>query len=266
MKIGYIQFNPIFGEKKRNIETILKFLEEGVRKGSELIVLPELCNTGYVFRSKEELKSLSEDVPDGETTKALTTFARKRQIYIVAGVCERSKRGYFNSAVLVGPKGFIDVYRKAHLFYEEKVYFLKGDNQFKVYNVNKSKIGIMICFDWFFPEVIRILSLKGAHVICHPANLVLPYCQTSLLGAAIQNKVFIVTANRIGVERGLKFTGKSQIIDPKMKILLKSDKNSEEVQVVEINPKLAENKEINEYNNLFKDRRIDLFHPLIRLE
>ncbi|MCK4952165.1 acyltransferase [Candidatus Bathyarchaeota archaeon] len=262
MKVGYIQFNPVFGEKGRNVKTILKLLDEGVQQGSDLIVLPELCNTGYVFRSKKELKSLSEDVPEGETTEVLATFAREKRVYVVAGVCEREKGKYYNSAILVGPTGFMGVYRKAHLFNREKIYFSMGDSQFIVYDVSKAKIGIMICFDWFFPEVIRILALKGAHLICHPANLVLPYCQTALLGAAIQNKIFIITANRIGVERGVRFTGGSQILNPNMKILSKSGK-SEEVKVIEIDIKQAENKKITEYNDLWSDRRLDLFHPLI---
>ena len=262
MKVGYIQFNPVFGEKRRNVNTILKLLDEGVRQGSDLIVLPELCNTGYVFRSKEELKTLSEVVPEGETTEVLATFAREKRVYVVAGVCEREKGKFFNSAILVGPNGFMGVYRKAHLFNQEKRYFSMGDSPFTVYDVSKAKIGIMICFDWFFPEVIRILALKGAHLICHPANLVLPYCQTALLGAAIQNKIYIITANRIGVERGVRFTGGSQILHPNMKILSKSDE-SEEVKVIEIDIKQAENKKITEYNDLWDDRRIDLFYPLV---
>jgi predicted amidohydrolase len=121
----------------------------------------------------------------------------------------------------------------------------------------------MICYDWFFPEVIRILSLKGAQIICHPSNIVLPYCQTSILGAAIQNKVFVVTANRVGCERGMKFTGKSQIVSPEMKILVRSNKTKEEVKVVEIEPKNSDSKMITARNHVWHDRRIDLYQSLI---
>lgn len=264
MRVGYVQFAPVFGEKEKNIETILRLLDLGVKQGADLLVLPELCNTGYVFRSREEVESLSEEIPEGGTTEALIKFAEKGNIYIVAGLCEKEDEKYFNSAVLLGPKGFIDTYRKAHLFHREKLWFSRGNTPFKVHDILKAKVGMMICFDWFFPEVARILALEGAHIICHPANLVLPYCQKSLLGAAIQNRVFIVTANRIGVERGVKFTGRSQIISPEMKVLAKSGANTEEVKVVQIDPATAENKRITEYNDLREDRRIDLYRRLTK--
>lgn len=103
----------------------------------------------------------------------------------------------------------------------------------------------MICFDWFFPEVVRILSLSGAQIICHPSNLILPYCQKALLGAAVQNRVYIVTANRVGVERGVKFTGMSQILGPNMEILAKSGGRNEDIRVVEIDPGKAGSKKYN---------------------
>ncbi len=262
MKFGYVQFAPVFGEKERNIETILKLLNLGVKQEANLLVLPELCNTGYVFKSREEVKNLAEKIPEGDTTQALINFAEKGNIYIVAGLCEKENGKYFNSAVLLGPKGFIDTYRKAHLFHKEKLWFSRGNTSFKVHDALKARVGMMICFDWFFPEVARILALEGAHIICHPSNLVLPYCQKSLLGAAIQNRVFILTANRIGVERGVKFTGRSQILSPEMKILAKSKENTEEVKVVQIDPTTAENKRITEYNDLREDRRVDLYHRL----
>ena len=120
----------------------------------------------------------------------------------------------------------------------------------------------MICFDWFFPEVIRTLALKGAQIICHPSNLILPYCQSTLLGAAVQNRVFIITANRVGNERGVAFTGMSQILDPDMRILARSEKDAD-VKVVEIDPKAADSKRINKYNDLWLDRRVDLYKRLL---
>lgn len=263
MKVGYAQFEPIFGNKKGNIEAIRRWLKEGVKQRADLLVFPELCNTGYVFRTKREVTKLSEEVPEGQTTRTLANFAKEHDVYVVAGLCEKEGGRCYNSAVLVGPGGYAGTYRKAHLFNTEKLWFSRGDNEFPVHNISKAKIGIMICFDWFFPEVTRILALKRAHIICHPANLLLPYCQMALLGAAVQNRVFIITANRIGVERGIEFTGESQIVNPNMKILSKSGKNTEEIKIVEIDPKVAENKWVTESNNLWEDRRVDLFHSLI---
>ncbi|MBS7654489.1 acyltransferase, partial [Candidatus Bathyarchaeota archaeon] len=109
----------------------------------------------------------------------------KRNMHIVAGLPEKSGELFFNSAVLVGPQGFIALYRKTHLFNEEKLWFSRGDIPFQVHSLPKARIGIMICFDWFFPEVARILSLSGAQIICPPSNLILPYCQKGLLGASV---------------------------------------------------------------------------------
>ncbi|MFQ6095372.1 MAG: nitrilase-related carbon-nitrogen hydrolase, partial [Candidatus Bathyarchaeia archaeon] len=262
MKVGYIQFEPIFGDKDRNLKTILRLLEEAVDQEAELLVLPELCNTGYVFRSQKELEALSENIPNGRTTQTLIKFAEESSLYIVAGLCEEADGRYYNSAVLVGPGGFIANYRKTHLFNEENLWFSKGDIPFEVYNASKVRIGIMICFDWFFPEVIRILALKGAQIVCHPSNLILPYCQQAILGAAVQNRVFIITANRIGTERGVEFTGMSQIVDPNMKVLARSGKDMD-VKIVEIDPKAADSKRINKYNDLWLDRRVDLYSPLL---
>ncbi|MCP8323695.1 MAG: hypothetical protein L6N96_05925 [Candidatus Methylarchaceae archaeon HK02M2] len=263
MKVGYIQFRPIFGEKERNLKRIIRLLHEGVRRKTDLLVLPELSNTGYVFKSEEEVRIFSEDIPEGQTTRTLTEFAKDNNLYIVTGLCERKDGRYFNSAILVGPEGFIAVYRKTHLFNKEKLWFSKGDIPFRVYEISGARIGMMICFDWFFPELIRILALKGAQIVCHPSNLVLPYCQKALLGAAIQNRVFIITANRAGIERGIKFTGMSQIIGPDMKILARSQKTGEEVRVVEIAPKNADSKKITSNNDLWVDRRIDLYQSLL---
>ena len=262
MKVGYVQFEPIFGDKDRNLKAILRLLEEGVDQGAELLVLPELCNTGYVFRSWKELEALSEDIPNGRTTQTLIRFAEESSLYIVAGLCEKADGRYYNSAALVGPEGFIANYRKTHLFNEENLWFSKGDAPFQVYNTSKVRIGIMICFDWFFPEVIRILALKGAQILCHPSNLILPYCQEALLGAAVQNRVFIITANRMGTERGVEFTGMSQIVDPNMKVLARSEKDAD-VKIVEIDPRVADSKRINKYNDLWLDRRGDLYSPLL---
>jgi len=155
------------------------------------------------------------------------------------------------------------VYRKTHLFYEEKTWFSQGNNPFQVYHIKKARVGIMICYDWFFPEVARVLALKGAQIICHPSNLVLPYCQKTMLGTAIQNKIFIITANRVGTERGVKFTGKSQIVSPDMRILVSSGKRNEEVKTVDVNPGDADSKRITEYNDLWADRRPELYKPLL---
>lgn len=263
MKIGYVQFKPRFGKKEENLRRAIKFLEEAAAQEADFMVLPELFSAGYVFRSRDEVEKLSEEVPDGMTTRVLIRFAEENHLHLVAGICERRDGRFFNSAVLVSPDGEVATYRKAHLFYEEKIWFSAGNGPFAVYDVTKARVGIMICYDWFFPEVIRILALKGAQIICHPSNLVLPFCQKAMLGAAVQNRVFIVTANRVGVERGVKFTGKSQIVAPSMRVLARSRIRGEDVRVVDVNPQDADSKRVTQYNDLWTDRRTELYKPLV---
>jgi len=259
--VGYVQTKTIFGRRQENLERALKILEASSDLGVDLIVLPELFNTGYAFRNREELEKMSEAIPDGFTTQALMAFAEENGLHICAGISERHGKNFFNSAILVGPSGPRGLYRKTHLFAEEKRWFKPGNTGFRVFPVDGTMVGIIICFDWFFPESVRTLALRGAEVICHPANLVLPYCQTAMLGTAIQNRVFIITANRIGTERGLRFTGRSQIIGPDMRVLARSGID-EGLKVVDIDPADARDKHVTELNDLFEDRRPGLYSPI----
>lgn len=260
MRVGYLQFCPVFGEKDLNLKKVRELIE-----GAEvdLLVLPELFNTGYLFASKDELVSLSEHIPEGLTTQTLLEISRGRGVYLVAGVSESEKGQFYNSAVLTYPDGSYRVYRKAHLFREEKLYFRPGNIPFEVYRAGEANVGVMVCWDWIYPESSRILSLKGAQVICHPANLVLPYCQNAMITRAIENRVFIITANRTGEERRggreLRFTGGSQVVGPAGDVLLKAEGTEEVVGVVEIDPELASSKAMTGSNDLFRDRRVDLY-------
>ncbi|WP_447602163.1 nitrilase-related carbon-nitrogen hydrolase [Nitrospira sp. Nam80] len=257
MKIGFLQFAPVFGDVKRNLDRVAARLE---RAESEVIVLPELFATGYQFVSQEEMHQLSEPVPDGDTTKRLLDLARARRMTIVAGLPERSGNRYFNSAVVVGPSGFIGCYRKTHLFFEETLFFTPGDTGFLVWDIGPAKLGAMVCFDWFYPEAARTLALRGADVIAHPSNLVLPHCPDAMVTRCLENRVFSVTANRTGTEaRGgkdaLTFVGQSEIVTPRGKILHRASHDQDELTVVEIDPAQARDKQLNAYNDLLRDRR-----------
>lgn len=264
MKVGFLQFNPKFGEVEYNVEKVLEMLSE---TSFDLIVLPELFNTGYLFTSRSEVSDLAEEVPEGYTCKKLIDFAIEKNVFIVAGLAEKCSGKLYNSAVIIGSNGLIGVYRKAHLFNREKLFFDVGDSEFNVYDIGLARIGVIICFDWCFPEATRILALKGADVICHPANLVLPYAQIAMRVRAIENKVYTITANRVGVEeRGglkLKYTGLSQIINPNMEVLLSAGESEEVVGVVDIDPLIARNKWITPLNHVLNDRRIDLYSYIV---
>ena len=261
MRIGFLQSAPIFGDIKRNLDQVVARLE---RVEADLIVLPELFASGYQFVSQEEVHELSEPVPDGVTTKTLLDLARARDIAIVAGLPERSGSRYFNSAIVVGSAGFIGCYRKTHLFFEETLFFTPGDTGFQVWDIGPARLGVMVCFDWFYPEAARTLALKGADVIAHPSNLVLPHCPDAMVTRCLENRVFSVTANRTGAEaRGgkppLTFIGQSEIVTPRGTILHRAGRDQEELGIVDIEPAEARSKRLNQYNDLFADRRSSLY-------
>jgi predicted amidohydrolase len=264
MKTGFIQFNPIFGEIEQNIKRVKLLVE---RVDADLIVLPELCSTGYLFTSRQEAEEMGEEIPTGRTTEALCGMARARNNYIVAGLIEKEGNRLFNASVLIGPGGHIATYRKIHLFSEETLWFDPGDGEFAVYDIGICRVGLMICFDWIFPESARVLSLKGADLLCHPANLVLPFCQDAMVTRCLENRVYAITANRTGTEirgdKSLYFTGKSQITGPDGRILKRAGETSEEVGIVDVDIERSREKAINPYNDLFGSRRAECYDELI---
>jgi predicted amidohydrolase len=264
MKAGFYQFNPAFGKKDENLKKVLSVVEDA---DVDIIVLPEFFATGYQFVSKGEVAELSEQIPEGFTTEGLSKLSRKKGFYIVAGLPERDGDSFFNSAVLTGPDGFIGFYRKTHLFFEEKLYFSPGDTGFKVWDTKIGRIGIMICFDWFFPESMRSLALLGTDIIAHPSNLVLPYCPQAMPVRCLENRVYAITANRIGEEnrkdgQSLRFIGQSQIVSPEGKILIRALQDDEDLLIAEFDPETARNKSLNSFNNIFDDRRPEMYRNL----
>ncbi len=265
IRAGFFQFSSLFGKIKANVSRVVERLSE---LDADLVVLPELFTSGYQFTSRREVERLAEEVPGGYTTRRLIALARAKRLFIVAGLPERKGAGLYNSAILVGPEGFIDVYRKAHLFYEEKLWFSPGNTYLKVWDIGIARIGMMICFDWFFPEVARVLSLKGADIICHPANLVLPHCPNAMVTRCLENRVYAITADRVGFEeRGgkerLAFIGTSQVVSPSGEVLFRASQDKEEIKILEIDPREARKKAVNRHNDLLKDRRIDLYTELM---
>ena len=259
MRIGFLQFNPKFGEKSYNMQKVEELLSDNQ---SDLIVLPELFNTGYTFISRDELADLAEDM-SGMTIEFLKKLSQAKKTIIVAGFAEKEDDKFYNSAAMITPDGNVNVYRKIHLFNEETLFFTPGDKPFKVYEINNTRIGLMICFDWLFPEAARSLALQGAQIVCHPSNLVLPYCQRAMFARSIENSVFIITANRTGIEnrngKELAFSGQSQIMDPKGNLICSALQDEEIVNIVDVDPQKADSKLITNYNDVLKDRRPEMY-------
>ncbi|MEJ2656931.1 MAG: nitrilase-related carbon-nitrogen hydrolase [Desulfobacterales bacterium] len=262
-KIGFYQFEPKFGEAEVNLAKVLSAL---CNVDADLIVLPELAFTGYYFQDRLELMSMAEDPETSATVEGLTRLCRDRDFFLVTGFAEKCADKIFNSALLIGPQGILHTYRKLHLFNTEKDYFDPGDTPLETVDVRDAKIGMMVCFDWAFPEVARTLAMQGTHILCHPSNLVLELCQQAMVTRCLENCVFAVTANRIGADvrphGEIKFTGQSQVTGPKGEIIYHATPDKEELYIAEIDPSLAQNKFITEKNDVFRDRRPEFYTSL----
>lgn len=260
MKVGFMQFSPLFGRKEENVERVVNSLR-GAK--ADLLVLPELFSTGYLFLNEEELRRSAETISDGPTVSNFLELAKKQNTNLVFGIAERADDKLFNSSVLVTAKGECFVYRKLHLFDREKRLFSPGDKELEVFDIGEAKIGMMICFDWIFPEVARSLALKGADIICHPSNLILPHCQDAMVTRCLENRIFAITSNRTGTEKRRKeeltFTGRSQIVDPKGRVLAQANAFEEKLCIIEIDPFLAKDKKVTPNNHIFEDRRTDFY-------
>lgn len=260
VRIGFVQMRVSFGKVEKNIERGMKIALS--LKEPDLIVFPELFNTGYAFLDRREVLKLSEDL-NGKTVKAILDLSREVGSCVVAGIAEREEERVFNSAVIALDGEILGIYRKIHLFFKEKEWFNEGDLGFRVFKTPKFKLGVMICFDWIFPEAARTLALKGAEIIAHPSNLVLPYAQNAMLTRSIENRVYTITANRIGAEKrgGLefRFTGGSQITAPDMRLIHRASENSEEGYCAEIDVSKARDKKVTPLNDVIGDRKTQFY-------
>nr|WP_263786307.1 nitrilase-related carbon-nitrogen hydrolase [Salinibacter grassmerensis] len=265
MRAAYLQFAPAYLEVDQNlaaVESLLRSVE------ADLIVLPELFTSGYFFQSKDDLEKVAEPIPNGQSVAALRSWADALGATLVAGLAERDGDNFYNSAVIVRPDGRVDTYRKVHLFYEETTLFEPGDLGFRVFEVDSSagtsyRLGVMVCFDWYFPEAARTLALRGADVIAHPSNLVLPHCPDSMPVRARENHVFTITANRHGREEkegeSLRFIGMSEVCGPSGTILTRAEESANVVGIVEVDPHEARDRGINAHNDVLGDRRPDTY-------
>ena len=265
LHVGFYQFRPLFGRIQYNLKKIVNVLD---KVSADIIVLPELPFTGYYFKDRQELKTMAEEINGSNIVECLVSLCRDRDFYLVSGFAEKFRDKYFNSALLIGPEGIIRTYRKIHLFNEEKHWFDPGDTPLRVDKIRGVNVGLMVCFDWIFPEIFRALSLLGADIICHPSNLVLSYCQQTMITRCLENAVFAITANRFGTDKrpqgNLTFTGKSQVVAPKGDLLFRASSHRETLHIQEIDISLARNKNMTPLNDLFNDRRSEFYDILCR--
>ncbi len=265
MRVGYIQMEPRVGDPEGNRRLMAQALET---VQADLVVLPELANAGYNYQSAADAALAAEAVPGGATIRLWREVASGRGLSIVGGFAERgADGGLYNAAALVTPDGRVLVYRKIHLFGNEQAYFRQGDEPPRVHAVNGVRLGVMICFDWAFPELARCLALQGADILCHPSNIVTGYAMAGMRQRSIENRVFSVTANRTGTETGeagrLRFRGDSQVVAPDGAVLVQSGADAVESRVVEIDPAQARDKRLAGLHDLFASRRPECYGALM---
>jgi predicted amidohydrolase len=265
MKLSLLQYAPTYLDVAANLDRVGDLLGP---LDADLVVLPELFATGYFFRSTDDARAVAEEAPGGPTVERLHAWARASGATFVAGLVERAGDRLFNSAVVVTPRGWLGTYRKVHLFYEEKGHFRPGDLGFPVWTVTDRagtpyRLGVMVCFDWYFPESARTLALGGADVIAHPSNLVRPDCPRSMPIRALENHVFTATANRVGAESNgretLAFIGRSLICDPRGQVLAQAEPEGEAVLAADVDPLTARERRLTAHNDLFLDRRPEAY-------
>lgn len=255
--IAIIQFQPLIGNPEGTIKK-LELLFDKIET-ADFIVLPELANSGYNFNDKNHAFEFSEDLSDSQFIRFLQQTAHKKNSCIISGINERDQNKIYNSSVLISSKGIEGKYRKIHLFMREKEFFEPGNYQPEVIKLPNAKAGMLICFDYMFPEVWRSLALKGAEIIFHPSNLVTPYGQRIVPTHAITNGIFVVTANRIGTEGNITFSGNSIAVNPKGKLLAEGKNNMEEIILTSVNPDEANDKMVTERNHVIHDRRPEYY-------
>ncbi|MCD7731253.1 MAG: hypothetical protein LUI05_07150 [Oscillospiraceae bacterium] len=262
-KTASINCDPILFKKDENIAHELALVEEAAKDGAKLIALPEMATTGYCFYSRDEAAPYVETIP-GKTTELFTELAAKYDCFIVTGIAEKDKDTdlYYNSAVLIGPKGIIGVHRKTHPYISEPKWSKQGDYDHQVYETPIGNIGMLICMDIHFIETARLEALRGADVIVHVSNWLAektpaPYWITR----AFENGCYVLESNRCGLERTVQFSGGSCLINPDGKIASYSDKN-DEICYGEVDISAARNKKLADGTDKIKSRRPDMYKEL----
>ena len=278
VRVAVIQFDPQVGTQntQTNLENSLDLALQAVENGANLIVLPELANTGYLFANRKDAFDHAETIPDGPSLQVWSGFAQHHQVYLVAGLVEQDDMQLFDTAVLLGPDGYIGKYRKAHLWNQEKLWFTPGDIGFPVFETPIGRIGLLICWDIWFPEVPRLLTQQGADIICSLNNWVWTppplfdatgKCMASYLTmtAAHVNNVFIAAANRIGQEQDARYLGCSLIAGTNgwpIGEVAPADKQI--ILYADIDLSTARSAPIwNNLNDLLRDRRVDVYDEML---
>ncbi|MDZ5435170.1 nitrilase family protein [Pseudomonas fluorescens] len=266
--VACCQLAPKIGDLAYNRTLTERAIRSAALQGAQVVVLPELVQSGYLFVDREEALALSE-TRDGPTLRLWQALARELNVVVVGGFCERlADNELANSAALIDARGLRAVYRKAHLWDREKDIFSAGDAAPPVIETVHGRIGVLICYDLEFPEWVRLPALAGADLICAPVNWPDgPRPQTERPAEVLRvqanasvNRLFIAACDRYGHERGVGWVQGSVIVDADGYPLAgPAEQGGEQILLAMLNLAEARNKRISEGNDLHRDRRPQLY-------
>ncbi len=285
VKLGLLQ-SACSPDSKANLKTTLALAERAVKKGAQIICTQELFRSQYFCQSEDhENFKLAEPIP-GPSTDTFQKFARKHKVVVIASLFERRAAGvYHNTAAVVDADGtLLGTYRKMHIpddpLYYEKFYFTPGDLGFRAWKTRFGKIGVLICWDQWYPEGARLTAMQGAQILFYPTAIGWHPGEKKSHGAnqhnaweliqrshAVANGCYVAVANRIGLERpvsgdGIEFWGQSFVAGTSGEILAKATANQEEILVVAVD--LAQVDATRTHWPFLRDRRIDAYDGLTK--
>jgi N-carbamoylputrescine amidase len=283
-RVGLVQMSCAL-DPNENLEKAIWKIREAAGRGAQIVCLQELFRSQYFCREENaELFALAEPIP-GHTTATLGRLARELGIVIVASLFERRTAGlYHNTAAVIGADGeIVGIYRKMHIpddpLYFEKFYFTPGDLGFVNFNTSFARIGVLVCWDQWYPEAARLSSIGGANILFYPTAIgwhpsekeqygpaQLDAWRTIQRAHAIANGIYVAAVNRVGLEggpqTGLEFWGSSFIADPFGQVIAQASSNAEEILVAECDPGRVE--EVRRNWPFLRDRRIDAYAPILK--
>jgi predicted amidohydrolase len=267
------QLDPVVGDLEGNRQLALDAIADGVDAGAEVIVLPELVTSGYMFESVEEAAEAAI-APDHEILREWADVARRHDVIIAGGFAERGEDGNtYNSAAVIDPTGLRAVYRKLHLWDREKLWFEPGAEPPPVFETSVGRLSVIVCYDVEFPELTRIIALAGTQLLLVPTNWPLmdrpdgerPGEVVIAMGTARGNRMAVACADRTGVERGQPWTGCSTIIGADGWVAAEkaaADALSIGPVTADIDLEIALDKRYTELADVFADRRPALYRRL----
>ena len=267
IKIAAVQMEPRLMKIRENLDSMVRTTKQAAHNQANLIVFPECSLTGYVFSSRQEALPFAETIP-GPSTEKLASLCNELKVYVICGLLEKENDKLFNVAAFIGPEGLIAGYRKNHLpFLGVDRFVDAGDRPFQVHQTPIGNIGLEICYDIVFPESSRVMTLQGADILVLPTNF--PQRRGEKLNLvvsarAIENRVHVVSADRVGSERGCSFSGMSKIVDALGDVLSLASPDREEIIYGEVSLDTSRQKHITfipgEWElDQIKDRRPELY-------